>query len=81
MYLYITRGIVILLGAEIAAKMITFSPRNTNIYKICKLIRKRIFFILYNISPLKSKLCNSTNRRILFLAVAKYFVFLTWIEG
>ena len=36
--------------AEIASKMVTFSPRNTNIYKICKL-RKAIFPVFYNISP------------------------------
>ena len=36
--------------AEIAAKMVTFLPRDTNTYKIWKL-RKTIFPVFHNISP------------------------------
>ena len=46
----ITRGKSYHLLAEIAAKMVTFSARDTNMYKICKL-SKPIFSLFYNILP------------------------------
>ena len=59
--------------AEIAAKMVTFPPRNTNISQNSQTLQGYIFRILQHFA---TKLCNSTNLRILFLAVAKDFVFL-----
>ena len=54
--------------------MVTFSARNTNIYKIFKL-RKAIFSVFYNISP-----PNSANLRMLFIAVVNDFVLFAKIE-
>ena len=55
---------------------LTFSARNTNIYKICKL-HKAIFSVSYNIRHLTLQF---TNLRILFLAAVKDFVLFAYIE-
>ena len=51
--------------------MVTFSARNANIYKIRK-IRGYIFRILQHFA---TKICNSTNFKMLSLTVVKDFVF------
>ena len=60
--------------AKIAAKMVTFSARNTNKYKICKL-RWAIFSVFFQ--HFAAKLCNFANLRILFLAIVKDLVLFT----
>ena len=49
-YVHITRGKINHFRGNFSSKMVTFSARNTNVYKICKL-RKAIFSVFYNISP------------------------------
>ena len=49
-YICITRGKSYHFRGNFSSKMVTFSARNTNIYKICKL-RRPIFSVFYNISP------------------------------
>ena len=46
----ITRGKSYHVRDNSSSKMVTFSARNTIIYKICKL-RRAIFSVFYNISP------------------------------
>ena len=70
-YICITRGKSYHFRGNFSSKMVTFSARNTNVYKICKLCRA-IFFIFYNISP-----PNFATLLILtssFIAVVKDFV-------
>ena len=49
-YICITRGKSYHFRGNFSSKMVTFSARNTNIYKICKLCNA-IFSVFYNISP------------------------------
>ena len=49
-YICITRGKSYHFCGNFSSKMVTFSARKTNIYKIWKL-RKAIFSVFYNISP------------------------------
>ena len=51
-----------------AAKIVTFSARNTNIYKTCN-----IFRILEHFA---TKLCSFTNSKMSYKPVVKDFVFL-----
>ena len=64
-------------SAEIVAKMVTFSSRNTNIYKFAN------FAMLYFpcFTTFRYQTWQSTNFRILFLTVVKYFVRLGLIES
>ena len=48
LYIFVLRGDHF--RGNFSSKMVTFSARNTNVYKICKL-RRAIFSIFYNISP------------------------------
>ena len=57
-----------------SSKMVTFSARNTNIIiQNLQTLQGYIFRILQHFA---TKFCNSTNFKILFLAVAKDFVLL-----
>ena len=61
--------------AKITTKMVNFLARNTSICKICKLHRT-----MSHQEYVATRLCSSTNLRILFLAVAKKFVLFALIE-
>ena len=51
LYILVLRGEKVTIFEAISAqKMVTFSARNTNVYKIWKL-RRAIFSVFYNISP------------------------------
>ena len=47
-------------------KMVTISARNTNIYKICKLLQDYIFQVLQHFA---TKFCNYTNFIMFFSVV------------